>query len=63
VSELRQANQTVANDILGQYAARSDQERMALLNDFILQHVSDDSFLSLVEDVSVCWTRILHGLG
>lgn len=63
ISEFGRANQSDTDDVFRQYAARSDHERMTLLNDFILQHVGDNSFLNLVEDVSVCWTRILHGLG
>jgi len=62
-SELHSA--AAANDqvALATYAAQSEEERKAAVNDFIMQVLDDDNFRTLVEDTSICWSRIALGLG
>ncbi|TKX18465.1 hypothetical protein C1H76_9254 [Elsinoe australis] len=56
------SNQGSANrQQLATYAAQTDQERDAVLNQFIVEHLNDDNFLRLCEDMEGCW-RLL-GLG
>ncbi|KAF2690029.1 hypothetical protein K458DRAFT_426875 [Lentithecium fluviatile CBS 122367] len=43
------------------YAKQPNEVRMAALNDFILQHLEDDNFLTLVNDMDVCLARIPPG--
>lgn len=50
-----------ANDSLAAYAAQSDEDRLASIDDLICQHLMDDDFLQLCEDVENSWRRI--GLG
>lgn len=52
-----------ANENLASYSMRPQEDRMAILNDFMMQQIDDDNFINLVEDVSVCWARIGLGLG
>ncbi|KAI9871490.1 MAG: hypothetical protein M1830_002859 [Pleopsidium flavum] len=50
-----------ANGSLAGYAAQSDEDRMAAIDDMICQNIMDDDFLKLCEDVENSWRRI--GLG
>jgi hypothetical protein len=63
VSEITNHTHENTPDALAVYADRSDDERRAILDDFMLRHIDDDSFVTLVEDVSMCWSRIGLGLG
>ncbi|KAH7135503.1 hypothetical protein B0J11DRAFT_611431 [Dendryphion nanum] len=54
------SDQTSAN--LAAYAARSEDERMHMLNEFMIQQLEDDNFITLVEDLGGCWARIGLGL-
>lgn len=47
------------SDQLAKYASQSADERSAILNDFILEHLEDDNFLTLCEDMETCWRRIV----
>ncbi|KAF2193372.1 hypothetical protein K469DRAFT_712118 [Zopfia rhizophila CBS 207.26] len=51
-----------SNEHLATYAMQSVDGRMAFLNDFMMQHIEDDDFLTLCEDLSTCWRRIGLGL-
>lgn len=51
-----------ANDSLADYAAQSDEDRMAAIDDMICQNLMDDDFLKLCEDVENSWRRIGLGL-
>lgn len=52
-----------ATESLAEFTMQSEEGRMSALNNFILQHLDDDNFLALVEDMDVCWARIAPGLG
>ncbi|PSN73632.1 hypothetical protein BS50DRAFT_569130 [Corynespora cassiicola Philippines] len=43
---------------LAEYASLSNQQRALQLNNFILQHLEDDNFLALAQDMEVCWGRL-----
>ena len=66
--EERVASQVMADagststENLGNYAMQSPQGRMDALNDFMMQNIDDESFVTLCEDVEKCWTRIAMGL-
>ncbi|KAF2874460.1 hypothetical protein BDV95DRAFT_333177 [Massariosphaeria phaeospora] len=62
LSEIRDDTAANAGDGLAAYALQSPDGRMATLNDFMMQHLQDASFLTLVEDVDACWGRIALGL-
>ena len=47
------------DDLLASYASQSVDERSQILNDFMLRHIEDDNFLTLCEDISACWRRIV----
>ncbi|KAF2020869.1 hypothetical protein BU24DRAFT_403938 [Aaosphaeria arxii CBS 175.79] len=47
---------------LAAYVAQSHDDRRAALDEFFLSCIDDDSFITLVEDVSVCWSRLALGL-
>jgi hypothetical protein len=49
-------------DTLGTYATQSVDDRATLIGDWMMQHIEDDSFLTLCEDVAGCWRRIGLGL-
>ncbi|KAF2276690.1 uncharacterized protein EI97DRAFT_417634 [Westerdykella ornata] len=63
IAQIFQAFHARTGDALASYAAKSDDDRRAILNDFMMKCIDDDSFLTLVEDVSTCWARIGLGLG
>lgn len=44
------------------YAARPADERRTVINDWMMQHIEDDDFLTLCQDVWGCWRRIGLGL-
>ncbi|KAF2655239.1 hypothetical protein K491DRAFT_758416 [Lophiostoma macrostomum CBS 122681] len=62
ISEL--LHQARGNDTenLAAYAAHNSEDRMTILNDFMMNQLDDSNFCTLVEDVSVCWIRIGLGL-
>lgn len=62
IAEISNDTRASSCDNLASYATRSEEERMTILNDFMMQHIDDDRFLNLVEDVSACWARIGMGL-
>ena len=47
---------------LAAYAQQSNDVRLNVLNDFIFQHLQDDNFLTLVDDMAMTWARIGTGL-
>lgn len=47
---------------LSMYSAQSTEERKTIINDWMMQHLEDDDFLTLCQDVSGCWRRIGLGL-
>jgi hypothetical protein len=47
---------------LAAYAAHNNEDRMTILNDFMMSQLDDNNFCTLVEDVSVCWARVGLGL-
>ncbi|KAF2116268.1 hypothetical protein BDV96DRAFT_631393 [Lophiotrema nucula] len=47
---------------LDAYAMHSADGRKVILNDFMLQHIDDDNFVTLCEDMSACWATIGLGL-
>ncbi|KAH8730683.1 hypothetical protein GQ44DRAFT_605862 [Phaeosphaeriaceae sp. PMI808] len=51
----------ITTENLAAYATQSADSRRAGLNEFIYQHLQDDNFLILVEDMETCWART--GLG
>lgn len=50
-----------AVDNLAAYAMQPAEGRRAALNEFIFQHLEDENFITLLEDVETCWART--GLG
>ena len=48
---------------LAVYAKQSDEIRMDALNNFLLKHLENDDFLSLVDDMDAAWARIVPGFG
>jgi hypothetical protein len=63
VSELCKTTAANGDEGLAAYALQSDEGRKTALNDFMMQHIDDENFLTLVQDVSTCWSRIGLGLG
>jgi hypothetical protein len=63
ISELCKTVAVNVNEGLAAYAVQSDEGRKTALNDFMMQHIDDENFLTLVQDVSTCWSRIGLGLG
>lgn len=53
-----------ANEIdgLAAYAMQSDEERRAVLNEFVFRHLESDDFLSLVQDMETAWARVAMGM-
>lgn len=52
-----------ANDrSLAAYAVQSEEARRAALDDFMLQHLESDDFITLVEDMETCWARVTLGM-
>ncbi|KAJ4359729.1 uncharacterized protein N0V89_000285 [Didymosphaeria variabile] len=47
---------------LATYAQQSNDARLSELNNFIFQHLQDDNFLTLVDDMQMTWARIGTGL-
>lgn len=43
---------------LRNYAAQSDEDRLAVLNNFFADCVGNDDFIKLLEDVEGCWRRV-----
>jgi len=62
ISELCKTVVVNVNEGLAAYAVQSDEGRKTALNDFMMQHIDDENFLTLVQDVSTCWSRIGLGL-
>lgn len=46
---------------LADFAAQSDDVRTEALNSFLLRHIDDDNFLTLVEDVEASWVGLVCG--
>lgn len=46
---------------LATYAKQSNEKRLNELNNFIFQHLQDDNFLTLVDDMQMTWARIGTG--
>ncbi|KAF2798469.1 hypothetical protein K505DRAFT_414330 [Melanomma pulvis-pyrius CBS 109.77] len=61
-SELYNTVAANGNDGLAAYAIQSEEGRKTALNDFMMQHIDDENFVTLVQDVSTCWSRIGLGL-
>jgi hypothetical protein len=62
-AELNNHNHATSQQNLDAYAMQSSEGRAATLNEMMVQLLEDDSFLTLVEDVSTCWATIGLGLG
>ena len=58
------ANTTIEQEQvdLNNYAAQSDEDRAAALDDFIIANLENPAFTALCEDVEKCWRRIALGL-
>lgn len=63
ISELAKNSNENTSDALSSYAAKSEDERRALLDNFIWENMHDDNFITLVEDMGMCWSRVGLGLG
>ncbi|KAF2267518.1 hypothetical protein CC78DRAFT_613954 [Lojkania enalia] len=61
LSEITDNTNTSGSGNLAAYSMHSPEGRKDILNDFILKHLDDDNFVTLVEDLSTCWAYI--GLG
>lgn len=46
---------------LKRYAEQNDETRMDALNRFIIDHIDDDNFMKLCQDVEACWRRTAMG--
>ncbi|KAJ4295411.1 hypothetical protein N0V90_007423 [Kalmusia sp. IMI 367209] len=55
-------NNGTAEEQLTAYAKQTNVVRVDELNDFIFQHLKDDNFLTLVDDMQMAWARIGSGL-
>ncbi|KAF2494530.1 hypothetical protein BU16DRAFT_511024 [Lophium mytilinum] len=44
------------------YAAQTGDDRATVISDWMMQHIEDDGFMTLCEDVLGCWRRIGLGL-
>lgn len=62
ISEIENAAHANAGNGLASFAAKSEDEQRAILNDFMMEAVNDDSFITLCESVATCWARIGLGL-
>lgn len=49
----------LSHENLDGWAGRPRDERLDLINDFIVQHLQDDDFAALCEDMSASWRRIV----
>ncbi|KAH9864176.1 hypothetical protein J1614_010110 [Plenodomus biglobosus] len=49
-------------DGLRVYIMQSEDQRRDALNEFIFQHLENDNFLTLVEDMETCWARVALGM-
>ncbi|KAH8636423.1 hypothetical protein IG631_08258 [Alternaria alternata] len=49
---------TNETDGLAVYAMQSDEERRAVLNEFVFRHLESDDFLTLVQDMETAWARV-----
>lgn len=47
---------------LSQYAAQSEEDRQAILDEFMLSKLNDPTFVTLCKDIENCWRRIALGL-
>jgi hypothetical protein len=47
---------------LSAYAAQSVEDRLAILDEFMVSRLNDPAFVTLCEDVENCWRRIALGL-
>jgi len=47
---------------LGQYAAQSNEDRAAALEEFMVSNLESNSFTTLCQDIENCWQRIALGL-
>lgn len=47
---------------LSAYAAQGHDNRLAVLDEFMVQHLNDPAFTTLCADVENCWRRIALGL-
>lgn len=62
ITELSNDTRGNSDNHLQLFASQSDEDRMMILNDFMMQHINDDTFIKLVEDVEACWVRVGLGL-
>ncbi|OWY43123.1 hypothetical protein CUC08_Gglean010590 [Alternaria sp. MG1] len=53
---------TNETDGLTAYATQSDEERRAVLNEFVFRHLESDDFLTLVQDMETAWARVAMGM-
>jgi hypothetical protein len=47
---------------LSAYSKQPDDTRLGNINKFIFDHLEDDNFLTLVNDMQMAWARIGTGL-
>lgn len=59
VSSLPRSNE---DDNLSAYVQQPDEERRAALNEFLFNHLENNGFLTLVEDMEACWARATLGM-
>jgi hypothetical protein len=62
VSELTEQFNENARDSLAAYAEKTDEERRDILDKFIWDHIRDENFMVLAEDMSQCWAKVGLGL-
>ena len=53
---------TNETDGLAAYAMQSDEERRAVLNEFVFRQLESDDFLTLVQDMETAWARVAMGM-
>jgi hypothetical protein len=50
------------DDNLSAYVQQPDEERRVALNEFLFNHLENNDFLTLVEDMEACWARATLGM-
>lgn len=55
------ASGALSHDLEG-WAQRRQADRLEIINDFIVQHIQDDDFLELCEDMEASWRRVVFEL-
>ena len=57
----RQLNSDREQNSLHEYAKQTIEDRRAILDDFVVEHLENPDFVTLCEDVENCWRRIGFG--